>query len=123
MKNLITIGLPSKGRLKDKSIAFFNDRDLKILQNYKERNIPIETSSKTQNEKINKFFLNSLPCCSSNFDFKTLISTLPELIFFGFKGFSDTLISFGVSILSVFSVKPLEVINLLNHNLKKKQFS
>ena len=38
MKNSITIGLPSKGRLKDKSIAFFNDRDLKILQNDKERN-------------------------------------------------------------------------------------
>ena len=38
MKILITIGLPSKGRLKDKSIAFFNDRDLKILQNDKERN-------------------------------------------------------------------------------------
>ena len=38
MKNFITIGLPSKGRLKDKSIAFFNDRDLKILQNDKERN-------------------------------------------------------------------------------------
>ena len=38
MKNLITIGLPSKGRLKDKSIAFFNDSDLKILQNDKERN-------------------------------------------------------------------------------------
>ena len=38
MKNLITIGLPSKGRLKDKSIAFFNDSDLKILQSNKERN-------------------------------------------------------------------------------------
>ena len=38
MKNLITIGLPSKGRLKDKSVAFFNDRDLRILQNDKERN-------------------------------------------------------------------------------------
>ena len=38
MKNLITIGLPSKGRLKDKSVAFFNDRDLKILQNDQERN-------------------------------------------------------------------------------------
>ena len=38
MKNLITIGLPSKGRLKDKSIAFFNERGLKILQNEKERN-------------------------------------------------------------------------------------
>ena len=38
MKNLITIGLPSKGRLKDKSVVFFNDRDLRILQNYKERN-------------------------------------------------------------------------------------
>ena len=38
MKNLITIGLPSKGRLKDKSVVFFNDRDLRILQNDKERN-------------------------------------------------------------------------------------
>ena len=38
MKNLITIGLPSKGRLKDKSVAFFDDRGLKILQSKKERN-------------------------------------------------------------------------------------
>ena len=38
MKNLITIGLPSKGRLKDKAISFFNDKGLKILQSDKERN-------------------------------------------------------------------------------------
>jgi|TARA_B110000259_G_scaffold34341_1_gene38286 ATP phosphoribosyltransferase len=38
MKNLITIGLPSKGRLKDKSVAFFDDRGLKVLQSKKERN-------------------------------------------------------------------------------------
>ena len=38
MKNLITIGLPSKGRLKDKSIAFFDERGLKVLQSKKERN-------------------------------------------------------------------------------------
>ena len=38
MKNLITIGLPSKGRLKDKAISFFNENGLKILQNEKERN-------------------------------------------------------------------------------------
>ena len=38
MKDLITIGLPSKGRLKDKSIEFFNDSGLKILQSEKERN-------------------------------------------------------------------------------------
>ncbi len=38
MKDLITIGLPSKGRLKDKSISFFNERGLKILQSEKERN-------------------------------------------------------------------------------------
>ena len=38
MKNLITIGLPSKGRLKDKSIEFFNSRGLEILQSDKERN-------------------------------------------------------------------------------------
>ncbi len=38
MKDLITIGLPSKGRLKDKAISFFDDRGLKILQSEKERN-------------------------------------------------------------------------------------
>jgi ATP phosphoribosyltransferase len=38
MKDLITIGLPSKGRLKDKAISFFRRRGLKILQNEKERN-------------------------------------------------------------------------------------
>ena len=38
MKDLITIGLPSKGRLKDKSISFFDTSGLKILQNKKERN-------------------------------------------------------------------------------------
>jgi len=38
MKDLITIGLPSKGRLKEKSISFFNDKGLKILQSEKERN-------------------------------------------------------------------------------------
>tara|TARA_B100001057_G_scaffold72921_1_gene67203 strand:- start:1081 stop:1776 length:696 start_codon:yes stop_codon:yes gene_type:complete len=38
MKDLITIGLPSKGRLKDKSIAFFDDKGFKVLQNNKERN-------------------------------------------------------------------------------------
>ena len=48
MRELITIGLPSKGRLKDKAISFFNDRDLKILQNEKERNYfgTIENNSK-----------------------------------------------------------------------------
>ena len=38
MKNLLTIGLPSKGRLKDKAISFFNNSSLKILQSEKERN-------------------------------------------------------------------------------------
>ena len=38
MKDLIPIGLPSKGRLKDKAISFFDNRDLKILQSQKERN-------------------------------------------------------------------------------------
>ncbi len=38
MKEIITIGLPSKGRLKDKAISFFNDKGLKILQSEKERN-------------------------------------------------------------------------------------
>ena len=38
MKNIITIGLPSKGRLKDKAISFFNENGLKILRNERERN-------------------------------------------------------------------------------------
>ncbi len=38
MKSLITIGLPSKGRLKDKAISFFNEKGLKVLQGEKERN-------------------------------------------------------------------------------------
>ena len=38
MKDLITIGLPSKGRLKEKSISFFNDSGLKIIHSKKERN-------------------------------------------------------------------------------------
>ena len=38
MKDLITIGLPSKGRLKEKSISIFSDRGLKIIQSEKERN-------------------------------------------------------------------------------------
>tara|TARA_B100000989_G_scaffold288430_1_gene259129 strand:+ start:1186 stop:1863 length:678 start_codon:yes stop_codon:yes gene_type:complete len=38
MKDLVTIGLPSKGRLKDKAISFFYKNGLKILQSKKERN-------------------------------------------------------------------------------------
>ena len=38
MKNLITIGLPSKGRLKDKSKEFFNNNGLKILSSDGDRN-------------------------------------------------------------------------------------
>ena len=38
MKDAITIGLPSKGRLKDKSISFFDNIGLRILQSEKERN-------------------------------------------------------------------------------------
>ena len=35
MKNLITIGLPSKGRLKEKAVAFFDSRGFKVLQSKK----------------------------------------------------------------------------------------
>ena len=50
MKNLLTIGLPSKGRLKDKAISFFNNSSLKILQSEKERNYfgTIENESNTK---------------------------------------------------------------------------
>ena len=38
MTDIITIGLPSKGRLKDKAISFFDSSGLKILQSERERN-------------------------------------------------------------------------------------
>ena len=38
MSDLVTIGLPSKGRLKDKAISFFYKNGFKILQSKKERN-------------------------------------------------------------------------------------
>ncbi len=38
MKDLFTIGLPSKGRLKDKAILFFDNKGFKVLQSDKERN-------------------------------------------------------------------------------------
>tara|TARA_B100001059_G_C17710221_1_gene515040 strand:- start:276 stop:947 length:672 start_codon:yes stop_codon:yes gene_type:complete len=38
MKNEITIGIPSKGRLKDKAEKFFEEKGYKVLQNNKERN-------------------------------------------------------------------------------------
>ena len=47
MKNLITIGLPSKGRLKDKSIAFFDEKGFKVLQSNKERNYFATIENKT----------------------------------------------------------------------------
>jgi ATP phosphoribosyltransferase len=46
MKNIITIGLPSKGRLKNKAVAFFNDKGLKVLQSKKERNYFAEIENK-----------------------------------------------------------------------------
>jgi len=38
MKNLITIGLPSKGRLREDSISFFEKRNLKLTSSGGERN-------------------------------------------------------------------------------------
>ena len=38
MKNLITLGLPSKGRLKEGSISFFEKNNLKLTSNGGERN-------------------------------------------------------------------------------------
>ena len=38
MNDIVTIGLPSKGRLKDKAISYFEENDFKILQSSKERN-------------------------------------------------------------------------------------
>ena len=56
MKDIITIGLPSKGRLKDKAISFFNDRGLKILLSEKERNY---FGTIEKNPKIRIIFLHA----------------------------------------------------------------
>tara|TARA_Y100000768_G_C23861107_1_gene625716 strand:- start:12 stop:689 length:678 start_codon:yes stop_codon:yes gene_type:complete len=47
MKNVITIGLPSKGRLKDKAISFFEAKGLKILQSDRERNYFADIKNKS----------------------------------------------------------------------------
>ena len=51
MNNIITIGLPSKGRLKDKATLFFEEKNLKILQSDKERNY-FATIQNNSNVKI-----------------------------------------------------------------------
>ena len=56
MKNLITIGLPSKGRLKDKSVAFFDDRGLKVLPN---KHSLFETVLVSSNDEFVELFLNN----------------------------------------------------------------
>ena len=56
MKNLITIGLPSKGRLKEKAVSFFGDRGLKILQSDKERNYFATIENKPDIKIIYCFF-------------------------------------------------------------------
>ena len=38
MRDIITIGLPSKGRLKEKAKSYFENLGLKILNSNKERN-------------------------------------------------------------------------------------
>ena len=56
MKNVITIGLPSKGRLKDKAISFIEDNGFKILQSDKERNY---FASVENNPNIKIIFLHA----------------------------------------------------------------
>ena len=51
MNKIITIGLPSKGRLKDKATLFFEEKNLKILQSDKERNY-FATIENNSNVKI-----------------------------------------------------------------------
>lgn len=56
MKDIITIGLPSKGRLKDKSIKFFDDKGFTIEQSDKERNYFANVKN---NPKIKIIFLHA----------------------------------------------------------------
>ena len=56
MNNRITIGLPSKGRLKDKAISFFEENNFKVLQSDKERNY---FASVENNPNIKIIFLHA----------------------------------------------------------------
>ena len=56
MNNRITIGIPSKGRLKDKAISFIEDNGFKILQSDKERNY---FTSVENNPNIKIIFLHA----------------------------------------------------------------
>ena len=56
MNNRITIGIPSKGRLKDKAISFIEDNGFKILQSDKERNY---FASVENNPNIKIIFLHA----------------------------------------------------------------
>ena len=59
MKDLITIGLPSKGRLKEKSISFFNDSGLKLYK-VKKKEIILEQSEINPTLKLYFFTLKKL---------------------------------------------------------------
>ena len=91
MKDLITIGLPSKGRLKEKSISFFNDRGLKIVQSEKERNY-FGTIENKPNIKIIISFLK-INCKLSQLEKKLLDFTkknnLKKNIFNEFKSIQN----------------------------------
>ena len=56
MNGRITIGIPSKGRLKDKAISFIEDNGFKILQSDKERNY---FASVENNPNIKIIFLHA----------------------------------------------------------------
>ena len=60
MKNVITIGLPSKGRLKDKAISFFEEKGFKILQSNKERNYFATIENKSNVNRCHALY--SKPC-------------------------------------------------------------
>ena len=69
MNNRITIGLPSKGRLKDKAISFFEVNGFKILQSDKERNYFASVENRSNIKIIflfQNYFYNSRTTFSNN---------------------------------------------------------
>jgi len=60
MNKTITIGIPSKGRLKDKAISFFEDNGFNILQSDKERNYFAKVENSPNIKIIFKFGLFSI---------------------------------------------------------------
>ena len=90
------------------SCQYLITKVLKLQFIYIERKIPKPAIIVKKKMKITIFFLCSLFSISWALALRTFISTFLDLKLSVFKGFSAMLTSFGVSMLEMFSAKPLK---------------